>query len=240
LVRGYYAEEVFTYDLVESSSLFDEDGLMTKKHELMKELESKITADDYIAPTQWKDMPTGYIVDVMANVRKLKTSSLSTFGELCNQFLSMIFGVCKNASRIDFIFDSYIEGSVKDSERLRRTQKTPVLYSNIALESKLAKDMDSFWPSAANKVQMEQLIKGYLMDHFTAHPDDLLIVLSRIVGDETSTSTESIKNGDVFQHPDLDTDHEEADIRIISHAVIAVRVAWHELSSSQVTLMFSL
>jgi len=65
--------------------------------------------------------------------------------------LSMIFGVCKNASRIDFVFDSYIEGSVKDSERLRRTQKTPVLYSNIALESKLARDMDSFWPSAANK-----------------------------------------------------------------------------------------
>jgi len=39
-VCGYDAEEVFTYDLVESSRLFDdEDGLMTKptKHELMKE-----------------------------------------------------------------------------------------------------------------------------------------------------------------------------------------------------------
>ena len=95
-----------------------EDGLMMKptKHELMKELESKISADDYITPTQWKDMPTGYIVDVMANVQKLKTSSISTFGEMCNQFMSMVFGVCKNASRIDFVFDSYIEGSVKDSE----------------------------------------------------------------------------------------------------------------------------
>ena len=61
------------------------------------------------------------------------------------------------------------------------------------------------------------------MDHFIAHPDDLLIVLSRIVGDETSTPTQSIKNGEVFQHPDLDTDHEEADIRIIPHAVHAVR-----------------
>ena len=99
-----------------------------------------------------------------------------------------------------------VKGSVKDIERLRRTQKTPVLYSNIALESKLARDMDSFWPSAANKVKLEQLIKGYLMDHFTAHPDDLLIVLSRIVGDETSTPTQSIKNGEVFQHPDLDTE----------------------------------
>ena len=46
---------------------------------------------------------------------------------------------------------------------------------------------------------------------------------SCVVGDETSTPTESIKNGEVFQHRDLDTDHEEADIRIIPHAVNAVR-----------------
>jgi len=34
---------------------------MTKptKHELMKGLESTITADDYTAPTQWKDAPLG-------------------------------------------------------------------------------------------------------------------------------------------------------------------------------------
>jgi len=43
----------------------------------------------------------------------------------------------------------------------------------------------TFWPSAANKVKLELLIKGYVMDHFTAHPDNLLIVLSRTVGDET-------------------------------------------------------
>ena len=86
------------------------------KHELVKELEGNITSRDYISPTQWKDVPTGYIVDVMAYVRKLKTSSMNTFGELCDKFLCMILGICKNASRIDFIFDSYIEGSVKDSE----------------------------------------------------------------------------------------------------------------------------
>ena len=62
--------------------------------------------------------------------------------------------------------------------------------------------MDNFWPSAANKVKLEQLIKAYLMDHFTANPDDLLIALSRIVGDEASTPTQSIKNGEMFQHPD--------------------------------------
>jgi len=34
---------------------------------------------------------------------------------------------------------------------------------------------------------------------------------------------QSIKNGEVLQHPDLDTDHEEADIQIIPHAVNVVR-----------------
>jgi len=79
----------------------------------------------------------------------------------------------------------------------------------------------TFWPSAANKVKLEQLIKGYVMDHFTAHPDNLLIVLSRTVGDKTSIPTQLIKNGEVFQHPDLDTDHEES--QIIPHVVYVVR-----------------
>lgn len=225
-VRGYDAHDVFKYDLVQSSYLFsDEDGLMKKptKHELVKELEGSITAGDYISPTQWKDLPTGYIVDVMAYVRKLPTSSMNTFGKLCDQFLCMVLGICKTASRIDFIFDSYIEGSVKDSERLRRTQKPPVLYSNIILETKLPRDMDSFWPSAANKAKLEQLMKGWLVEHFSADPIDVHIVLSRIVGDDTSTQTKSIKNGVVFEHPELDTDLEEADIRIIPHALHAVR-----------------
>ena len=190
-VHGYDTQEVFTYDLVKTDYLFDEDGLMKKptKHELVRELELNITADDYIARTHWTDIPTEYIVDVMAYVRKLKNSSMNTFGDLCNQLLIMILGICKNASRIDFVFDSYIEGSVKDNERLRRSQKPPVLYSNIAQASKLPKDMDSFWPSTANKVKLEQVIKGWLINHFIEESIDVHIVLSKIMGEESSTAT---------------------------------------------------
>ena len=53
--------------------------------------------------------------------------------------------------------------------------------------------------------------------------DNLLIVMSRTLGDETSIPTQPIKNGEVFKHPDLNTDHEEADIQIIPHAVYVVR-----------------
>lgn len=75
------------------------------KHELVKGLESNITSGDQIAPTHWTDMTTGFIVNVIGYVRKLKTSFFNTFEELCTQFLTDILEVCKNASRIDFIFD---------------------------------------------------------------------------------------------------------------------------------------
>ena len=61
-------------------------------------------------------MPIGYIVDVMENVRKVLTSSISIFGDLCQNFSEMVFLMCKNAKRIDFVFDCYFEGSVKDKE----------------------------------------------------------------------------------------------------------------------------
>ena len=66
-------------------------------------------------------------------------------------------------------------------------------------------------------------MKGWLIDNFTAESVDVHIVLSRIVGDETSTPTQSIRNGVVSQQPELDSDHEEADIRIIPHALHAIR-----------------
>ena len=97
-VRGCDVHEVFKYDLNQPSYLFsDRDGLMTKptKHELVKELEGNLSETDYIAPMQWEALPTGYIVDVMANMRKLKTSSMETFGELCTTFLNMILAICK-------------------------------------------------------------------------------------------------------------------------------------------------
>ena len=134
-VRDHDPHEVFKYDLVKSSYLFsDENGLMKKtaKHELLKELESNLVPDDYIFPSLWANMTTGYIADVMAYVRKILLSSISEFGDLFGKFLDMALGICKNAQRIDFVFDSYIEGSVKDNERQRRTLKAPIQVSDIS------------------------------------------------------------------------------------------------------------
>ena len=225
-VRGYDPHDVFSYDLVKDCFLFDSCGLMKKpsKHELVKELEKNLEQGDYIPQAKWTDMPTGYIVDVMANVRKLPTSSISTFGQLCQKFSEMMTAMCKNAERIDFVFDCYVEGSVKDNERQRRMSKTPIVLSDITNDTRLPKDMDSFWPSADNKVKLEVLLRNWLKEHYTHQNDQgLKVFFSQIVGVNVSVTTEIISDGALSVHPSLDSNLEEADIRIIPHCLDSVR-----------------
>ena len=59
-------------------------------------------------------------VDVMGYVRKLiksKTAGLKTFGDACKCFCDLTMGLCRYASRIHYIFDSYHQSRIlKDRE----------------------------------------------------------------------------------------------------------------------------
>ena len=67
--------------------------------------------------------PIAYIPDVMANIRKIKTKDIQMFGNFCEQFLDYISAICRGPDRLDLVFDSYVEGSIKDSERIRCQDK---------------------------------------------------------------------------------------------------------------------
>ena len=82
----------------------------------------KSPGNDYQPPSEWNQCKTAYLVDVMANLRRVRTKQLKTFGEFCESFLVMILNICKNASRTDLVFDTYMEGSVKDTERPGRSK----------------------------------------------------------------------------------------------------------------------
>ena len=56
---------------------------------------------------------------------------------------------------------------MKDNERKRRKFKIPILLSDIANDTRLPKDMDSFWPSADNKIKLEILLRNWLKDYHT-------------------------------------------------------------------------
>ena len=57
-------------------------------------------------------METGYIVDVLANVRKIKTGDMN-FGQYNDYFLNFVEHIAKGASRIDLVFHSYLERTIR-------------------------------------------------------------------------------------------------------------------------------
>ena len=95
----------------------------------------------------------------MANVRKIRIKGLLTFADFCSTFLNMLLAICKNATRIDLVFDSYKEGSVKDTERNRRSTMKPIEISMIAEDTPLRVNMNTFWASVSNKAKLQMFLR---------------------------------------------------------------------------------
>ena len=95
----------------------------------------------------------------MANLRKIPTSKLKTFGDLINKLLDMNLHNYEYGD-LYYIFDKYEEPSTKDTERVRRAGdlNAAIEYSSISLSTKLPNDMDRFWPSVKNKILLEDLV----------------------------------------------------------------------------------
>lgn len=72
--RGKSMEELLKLDVCSGSYLFDEEGLMTSatKSKIVQKLERRKSPKE-LPPSCMK---TGCIVDVMANVRKIKTNGM--------------------------------------------------------------------------------------------------------------------------------------------------------------------
>ena len=108
---------------------------------------------------------------------------------------------------------------MKDTERLRRCSENPVLLSSVELSTPLPKDMDTFWSSNENKVLLEKLLYEYV--RHTLHKDPT--VLSQICVDNDQWQCLKLHNGkeDIVQH--LQSEFEEADLRIIMHVLDCTR-----------------
>ena len=110
--------------------------MMTKPNKSLLLKESCLSPDDY---SYSHCSNASFIVDVMANIRKVNLTNHSNFGDMMDNFISFM-GIFHQLSRCDYIFDMYSKKpSIKDSER--KFEYNPI---NIRLH--LTKDMKMFWP----------------------------------------------------------------------------------------------
>ena len=223
--RGFSTKELFSYDLIQTSYLYDDGGLMKKpvKSALCHELEKCLNSADMVPPSDWKSIGTAYLLDVMANVRKISTKGLRTFADLCSNFLNMMLAICKNANRIDLVFDSYNEGSVKDTERSRRSTVTPIEISIVAEDTPLPVNMDTFWASISNKAKLQALLRKFVIENAENMCPEVELVFSGFCAQSMSLPCQSQKEGCLLSLPELDLTIEEADVRLIPHSIHATQ-----------------
>jgi hypothetical protein len=222
--RGATMEELLKYDVSPESYLFDKDKMMKKsaKCTLMHELEKKLPEDG--EKMNFKDgQHTTSIVDLMGIVRKAKPSG--TFGDFCEGQIKYIRCATSYAERIDLVFDSYThnEVSIKDGERLRRQQATPIELSVVESETKLPVKMETFWPSNSNKDKLEALLHECALEAAKTVIPDVQVIASHMLRKEDDLPCTQSYNGNISILEELNLPIEEADDRIIAHAWYAVK-----------------
>lgn len=157
-------------------------------------------------------MPTFYVVDFIANVRKLILNALKTFGDLARSFLSMILNLSRNADTIHFVYDTYIDGSIKESEEWEDAINLLENLTAIDELTSLPVDMSSFWASGSNKTKLQQFVSTWVVLNSTTECADTRIYLTGMNGEIPSLS-HSVYQGHVDYHIELELiSIEEADI----------------------------
>ena len=90
--------------------------------------------------------------DFMSSIRQLHLSDFSLIGDVIIEVVKKAVGICSNLSTAHFIFDSYIESSLKEVERLKRSQSIDASdIINMTRDTPIPKQQDKFWASENNK-----------------------------------------------------------------------------------------
>ena len=105
--------DILQFDLLSNNSLSDKQ-INPCKYMLVKNLEENLINENHMEPGENNVL----VVDVMSLIRLIPMGQLSTFQDLLNAARKHIKGLCK-FKQIDIIYDSYVDYSLKECERLR-------------------------------------------------------------------------------------------------------------------------
>ena len=108
-----------------------------------------------------------------------------------------------------FAYDSYIENSLKEGERLRRAADGTIDIIEIKKDTPLPKQMPQFWALPSNKVKLEQLSREMAMDEC-----DNVMISGMVINDELVTPKIKQPGSPPRDLPELASWIEEADSRI--------------------------
>ena len=160
------------------------------------------------------DEPSCLIIDGQAAVMSLgKPSKANTFGYYADEFVKFIFRQGQAYSRIDVTFDRYRDISIKVGTRTKRTKKSrPVRRLIEDRDVPLPNKWPDFLASTENKTELAQFLSNALI---AAAPPEKVVV----VGGGFASETEVQSSDPAMDTTLLESNHEEADSRMILHCL---------------------
>ena len=110
-----------TNDLLTENALFDGDfTVKPAKPVMIEELEAHLDKEEDFIFEKESELPSGVFVDFMSIVRRAPLKKMHMLSEVLEFLWNSCTKACK-VDQVDFIFDSYIENSIKEGERQRRS-----------------------------------------------------------------------------------------------------------------------
>lgn len=222
--RDIDMKEVLQHELASvPPALFHDDGSMrkTNKAELAKKLES-LTDEVNELPIQPapSTKSTAYIIDGMAMIQALNEAHFKTFDELGSVVLKQVMShFTRNAtiSTVTVVFDRYDnENSLKVAERQRRAGQSDAPVYMVS-GGRVVPNYRRFLSNTQNKSSLADFVSGYVAEN-SPHQlkDGLSIVLSG--GFRNGREVRVVTSNGSEQLPDLFSNQEEADTRMVLHA----------------------
>ena len=219
--KGITMKEILTFDLLEDSFLFDEGRTYTpNKSQLTKCLEAFLEPDDFCF-SMTKTAKTSVIIDFMSLIRKIPIRKLNTINDVLKYMWKTITNIAE-ADEIHIVYDSYLENSLKGHERLRRSAEVePIEFVNLSKQSPVPVQLERFWACSVNKVNLQSISRKFFAE--MSQNNGMTVVLSSCV-----TESDGVLNCEMFcgdAHsiiPELNSEIEEADARLIPHLQNAV------------------
>ena len=177
----------------------------TNKAKLAQQLEKQVE----LTHSYPRDATSVY--DGMAELQSFKPPSGATFAVVADKLFTVLMST--PSKRIDVVFDVYKDVSIKNVERAKRkTGSDGIVYQNI-LPGFQVKNWSKILSVSANKAEIVRFLVGQWKEmHFRnrLHGKTLFVTEGEDCWKITSTTASLV--------PELKSNHEEADTRMVLHA----------------------
>ena len=222
--RDIGMKEVLTYELSSVPfSLVHSDGTLRKptKSALLAVLENDVAVSARFPHTEGRNC---MIVDGMALIQTLKTGGSITFGDMALMYFKTVtsFFELYSCFRVDIVFDTYQDMSIKAGEREKRGESEALEVKIYGPATPLPKQWDKYMTNVQNKRNLcDFLVESWCQHGPTALEEGYELVIGGGFADNLRAV--SVKKGACENIAELFSDHEEADTRLLLHASHASR-----------------